>query len=657
MGSDIDLLTEDYYEYEQGEKQILVKGRLCQNVNFWREIGASEFIIDTIRFGYKIPFFSTPPTSFLGNNKSALLNSEFVEEAIGQLVKKGLVETCKWAPYVVNPLSVSVQQNGKKRLILDLRVVNMHIWKEKVKFEDIRTALMYVRKGAWMFKFDIHSAYHHVDIFPEHTQFLGFSWEIGGKRIFYKFLVLPFGIRSAPFLFTKLTRPLIGKWRSEGLHILMYLDDGLGCHTVEKVSLNQAIQVKADLLASGFVPKADKSLWEPVQRLVFLGVDIDTMLGILSIPDYRIVKARSCLRDLLSVVDRGQTVHVRKVAKFVGHIISMSIVMGNITQLMTRSLSLQIATSKTWNEKFSLGNDSVVQLRFWLDRLDGLNSCEIRYSPQCNRIVYSDASSLGYGGYCVESPCGVSQGLWSCSESTKSSTWRELKAVYRVMCALFNSVAGQRVKWFTDNQSVVAIVEKGSMKVDLQLIAMDIYDLCWRHSIVLEIVWTPRSENERADYLSKISDPDDWGVSMAIFGQLERLWGPYEADWFASHYNAKHKMFFSKFWNPGSSGMDAFTFDWGGKNGWFVPPVYLITRVILYMEACKAYGTLIVPVWKTGRFWPILCPCGSGFITAVKDARYLPTGENVCVQGRGSNNVFTGERLHFRMLALYLDFR
>ena len=43
-------------------------------------------------------------------------------------------------PHVVNPLSVSVQSGGKKRLILDLRHVNRHIWKEKFKFEDIRNA-------------------------------------------------------------------------------------------------------------------------------------------------------------------------------------------------------------------------------------------------------------------------------------------------------------------------------------------------------------------------------------------------------------------------------------------------------------------------------------------------------------------------------------
>ncbi|XP_033744161.1 uncharacterized protein LOC117330050 [Pecten maximus] len=65
-------------------------------------------------------------------------HASFVEEAIGDLIARDLVVVCKEMPYVVNPLTVSVQSNGKKRLILDLRHVNHHLWKTSVKFEDIR---------------------------------------------------------------------------------------------------------------------------------------------------------------------------------------------------------------------------------------------------------------------------------------------------------------------------------------------------------------------------------------------------------------------------------------------------------------------------------------------------------------------------------------
>ena len=79
-----------------------------------------------------------------------------------------------------------------------------------------------------MFKFDLKSGYHHVSINESYTQFLGFSWIIDGKRRFFVFLVLPFGISSACHLFTKLLRPLVKHWRAKGFSIVVYVDDGWG---------------------------------------------------------------------------------------------------------------------------------------------------------------------------------------------------------------------------------------------------------------------------------------------------------------------------------------------------------------------------------------------------------------------------------------------
>jgi hypothetical protein len=36
--------THDFFEYEQGQKQIIVRGRLKQHLDFWKNIGANDFI-------------------------------------------------------------------------------------------------------------------------------------------------------------------------------------------------------------------------------------------------------------------------------------------------------------------------------------------------------------------------------------------------------------------------------------------------------------------------------------------------------------------------------------------------------------------------------------------------------------------------------------
>ena len=77
----------DYCEYEQGiNPNIVVAGRLKCHAQFWRSIGASQFILDVIDQGYRIPFHSTPPVSFSSNNKSALAHPDLVEEAISELL-------------------------------------------------------------------------------------------------------------------------------------------------------------------------------------------------------------------------------------------------------------------------------------------------------------------------------------------------------------------------------------------------------------------------------------------------------------------------------------------------------------------------------------------------------------------------------------------
>ena len=68
--------------------------------------------------------------------------------------------------------------------------------------------------------------------------------------------------------------------------------------------------------------------------------------------------------------------------------------------------------------------------------------------------------------------------------------------------------------------------------------------------------------------------------------------------------------FYSKFWCPGTEGVDAFSADWAGENNWLVPPVYLISHVTFHLEACSACGVLVVLKWPSAVFWPIIFPAG-----------------------------------------------
>ena len=138
--------------------------------------------------------------------------------------------------------------------------------------------------------------------------------------------------------------------------------------------------------------------------------------------------------------------------------------------------------------------------------------------------------------------------------------------------------------------------------------ALDIFKLCLRNNVRLEVEWIPRSENEQADFVSRLIDTDDWSISEELFKILSQKWGPFTIDCFACFYNKKLDRYFSRFWNPESSGVDAFTQDWSGENCLLVPPVVLISSVLKHIFLCKAKGTLVIPWWPSSVFWPLLWP-------------------------------------------------
>ena len=89
--------------------------------------------------------------------------------------------------------------------------------------------------GDFIFTFDLKSGYHHVEIFPVHRKYLSFAWAFSsGRTKFFQFSVLPFGLSSVPYLFTKILKPLIKKRRSEPKSTVVYLDDALGVDADKK---------------------------------------------------------------------------------------------------------------------------------------------------------------------------------------------------------------------------------------------------------------------------------------------------------------------------------------------------------------------------------------------------------------------------------------
>ena len=115
-------------EYEESDAYIFLKGNFKKHLPFWEKtIRAHETVCDILKNGYKLPFLYNPSNAEFRNNSSALKNSEFIEESTKEILRADTVKEGLTKPKVLNPLSVSTK--GEKRLILDLRHVNNHLFK------------------------------------------------------------------------------------------------------------------------------------------------------------------------------------------------------------------------------------------------------------------------------------------------------------------------------------------------------------------------------------------------------------------------------------------------------------------------------------------------------------------------------------------------
>ena len=76
-------------------------------------------------------------------------------------------------------------------------------------FKNVQDLMM---QSDFMTSIDLRDAYFSIPIHEDHHRFLGFSWE----KAYYCFQCLPFGLSSAPRVFTKVFETGDGRYKMQG---------------------------------------------------------------------------------------------------------------------------------------------------------------------------------------------------------------------------------------------------------------------------------------------------------------------------------------------------------------------------------------------------------------------------------------------------------
>jgi hypothetical protein len=227
-------------------------------------------------------------------------------------------------------------------------------------------------------------------------------------------------------------------------------------------------------------------------------------------------------------------------------------------------------------------------------------------------IMASDASDFAVASYSIE---GLPEYSFSAEltleERGELSSTRELLAIQRTLQHWAGSDTIARpleqvtLLWLTDNQNVEKMLAKGSGKIRIMKLVLDILKRGRTLLLDLQPVWVSRDNPFllKADAISKGVDTDNWEVSRADYDHLNLLFGPFSIDLFATRDNAKATRFYSRSWEMGTQGVDSFTQNWRGECAYAALPVSLVMRTIRKVVITVMSGILIIPLWKNTKFW------------------------------------------------------
>ena len=102
-----------------------------------------------------------------------------------------------------------------------MKAINKFITQSHFRMDNLATILPTLRNQDLAVSIDLQDAYFHIPMHVSARNLLGFQF--GGKT--YRYKALPFGLRPAPRVFTRVIGTLMSYLRGRGLRIFSYLDD------------------------------------------------------------------------------------------------------------------------------------------------------------------------------------------------------------------------------------------------------------------------------------------------------------------------------------------------------------------------------------------------------------------------------------------------
>jgi len=219
--------------------------------------------------------------------------------------------------------------------------------------------------------------------------------------------------------------------------------------------------------------------------------------------------------------------------------------------------------------------------------------------------IFSDASLTGWGAVCSR---GRSHGFWSPEEKQFHINYLELLAVFHALRCFAAQLSNSSILLRVDNSTALSYINRmGSIRFPLlSSLAREIWTWCADRNIFIYAAYIPSAQNCEADAESRvISEGTEWTLENRFFTIINRRFGQFDIDLFASSINNKCSRFVSWLPDPLAEAVDAFSLHWGDFYFYAFPPFILILKVLRKIISDEAEGVVVVPWWPAQPWFPL----------------------------------------------------
>lgn len=573
-------------------------GKLLYFIENWKHLTSNHVILSWVQ-GYKIPFSQFPAQVDFPKVSINKKEHKLYDTAIQGLLGKGAITSCRHtkgeflSSYFLVPKS-----DGGFRFVLNLKKLNMFINAPHFKLEDYRTVLKLLTQNCFMAKIDLKDAYFAVPVDEGSRKFLRFKY----NNILYEFKVLPFGLNIAPFVFTKLLKPIFYHLRSRGFLSICYLDDILLIDLSYQSCLRNVNYTVSLLSSLGFTINLEKSVLTPSHKIQFLGFTFDSNNLTFSIPQ----KKKNIILDNLSRLMNKKHCKIKHFASLIGQLVAVCPVVKYswlyIKQFEREKWLALLKGKNNYNEKMFIPDYLNNDFLWWIKNIQPCKQ-DIKESDYTLEI-FTDASPTGWGAFCKNKS---THGFWNSDQQLCHINYLELVAAFCGLKSFSKELKNCKILLRIDNKTAISCINRmGSVKYQhLNDICRNIWQWCEMRNMVIFASYIKSKENVMADLESRCLKTDtEYSLNDVYINNVFKKFGQPVIDLFASEQNTKCQRYISWKPDPGSEGVDAFTLKWD-MFFYAFPPFAIISKVLSKIITEKAEGIVIVPEWPNQPWFPV----------------------------------------------------